>query len=424
MPTLARDADLKLMKNVAAWCAGSIEAIVALCDWHVQRPDDGGVLAFKHREGAKILAVAHLDYHCSGKVHELDEHHIVSSALDDRLGACLAYNLQAYAGVVADVVFCDKEEQGRSTLPLLGTKMLSKYNWIVEFDRRLEGAVCYQYTVMESYIKKHFELHIGSFSDICSICHTSPVGAFNVAVGYNNEHTEKCYATTAAIRAQMQRFHNFYQEFGDTKILHTPPAKTKWQERQSWGGWRGNGWDDDDDIKPGGYWRGGQHYVYDAKKKMYVPDIKPNNDSNKGTVTSAAHPRKWDSDNKGNIVPVSKNGADVVTPMELTPETRALLTRLGWVYNVVACCYVPLKLKDVVTILDVEKLKKSTLEEILRVEAAQSVENHQETADFLSEMYGKGDLSDEDIADYAKLGWHLNPETGKFFRMKVRAEAS
>lgn len=326
------DPRLALVHNIAAWCNGSIPAIMDMCDWHVQRPDDGGVLGFKGRKGAKVLAVAHLDYHCSGKVHEANRNRIVSSALDDRLGACLAYNIPIWLGIPLDVVFCDKEETGRSTLPMFGTKMLDKYNWIVEFDRRGEGAVCYQYACMEQPVQKHFTLHQGSFSDICTICHVSPVGAFNMAVGYENEHSETCHAPISAVLRQLKRFKAFYEEFGDVRILHTPPAKTTWQNRQSWKTPR---IDDDEDYGHYSSYSGvkttapvvaalydgaNRRRVWDRKAGKYIPEV-------------------WDPTERAWVKApatgktVNDIGGDVLTWDDMSFEDIQFVKELGWEWD-------------------------------------------------------------------------------------------
>jgi len=393
-----------MMKNIAVWCQGSIEGIVALCDWHVQRPSDGGVLAFKSRPGAKILAVAHLDYHCSGKVHEVTAEKIVSSALDDRLGACLAYNLQTYAGVTADVVFCDKEETGNSTLPLLGTKMLDKYNWIVEFDRRLEGAVCYQYHVMEKYIRKHFEFHHGTFSDICTICHTSPIGAFNVAVGYNQEHSETCYATADMIRAQMARFAAFYTEFGDTKILHTPPAKTAWQYRQSpvIGGYH-TGWnDDDDDAIPSGSWY--KDKVWDQKERKWVAD-------KKGNVIKL--PEKTASATKDDNGDAIDDASFVLSWKDLSAEERDLVKKAGWFYVPLHDCFTRVGNVNVVGVTP--PADALTLETFFKLD---DDANEQDYLGMLADMARAGELTPEDLAEYEQLGYRQDPDTGEFYAVK------
>lgn len=357
--------NLTLMRTVASWCGASLDAILEMCDWYVQRPDDGGVLGFKACEGAKILAVAHLDYVGSGKISELDEHHIVSSALDDRLGACLAYNLQAYIGVPADVVFCDKEEIGCSTLPLLGTKMLAKYNWIIELDRRGEGAVCYQYKVMESYIQKHFELHQGTFSDICTICHTSPVGAFNMAVGYDLEHTAKCNATVERITRQMNRLKAFYAEFGDTKILHTPPAKTAWQNRQRF---------EDDD------WN---NYVM-------------------GTVLPVVQPKKTTVEYEDE--PLNRAHCSTQEIIELTKK--------GWHWNTRHHVFCRFHNPALVLTMADEILYESEYYELLdEIDANR-------TGVELAQQYADGELTQEDLEDYETLGWRRDPDTGDFYQIE------
>lgn len=375
--------DLRLMENIATWCRASKESIVAMCDWHVQR-EDGGVLAFKGKEGAKILVVAHMDYLRSGTVHELDAHHIVSSALDDRLGCCLAYNLEYYTGIKADVVFTDMEESGRTTLPLFGKKMLDKYNWIVEFDRRGEGAVRYQFSCMDDYIKKHFTLHQGSFSDICKIYDYSPVGAFNMAVGYDGEHAETCNATTIRVCNQLIRFKRFYAEFGDTKIAHTPvvykPVHSNATGYQYW-----RKWDDDDDgytgTNYGTGWKG-PGGVWDPQKRLWTYD-------NKGNILPAAKviqlPGTYDPDEE------PKPAANPRTPQEalgLSKDTVIIDSELSDA--------------DIETLFD-----KGFVWDIDLQEWVLDMEIMDDDVDLK--------LTKEDLKEYEDMGFIYDPETGEFY---------
>lgn len=387
---VAGKGNLPLMTNIAAWCEGSITSILKMCDWHVQRESDGGVLGFRAAPGggAKVLAVAHLDYLGTGKVHEVDAHHIVSSALDDRLGACLAYNMQVWTGIPLDVVFCDKEERGESTLPTLGTAMLDKYNWIVEMDRRGEGAVCYEYTVMEPYIKKHFELHQGSFSDICTICHVSPVGAFNMAVGYDLEHTERCNATTVRVVNQLRRFRAFYNEFQDVRIEHKPPTNTMWQYRKN-RSWRGGSWSNDD-------W---------------------DNWGNHGTVESrqgkAKHDRNWTTDKHGVI---QLGTADVLLRWhKATLAEIQWLRTLGWIHNWNICGHGAFIKDDDIT----KPLTVKQFNEMLDDAAADK-----KMAQELKEMTDTGEMTDQDIVDYEQLGWHYSKRTGLWYKGEVPASGA
>ncbi len=405
--------NLALMELIGSWCQGSIPNILKMCDWHVQRETDKGVLGFRAAPGgkAKILVVAHLDYLGTGKVHELDAHHIVSSALDDRLGACLAYNLKHLLDIDADVVFCDKEEIGRSTLPMLGTAMLDKYNWIVEFDRRLEGAVCYQYTVMEPYIKKHFELHQGSFSDICTICHVSPVGAFNMAVGYDNEHGEKCNATTVRVVNQLKRFKAFYAEFCDTKIAHTPPAQTTYQNRQA-GGYRRVDFHDNLDSD---WWN---------ERGFSGHGDKPKINTHHTPGSKWVQGRGWVSDDKGNVIPMPAKTEptkpvttavsmppkddDDVTPLlwkDLHMDDIKWLTKRGWKFD----------FKLTMFTKNGDTTKPLTMKMFLDLDEDEA--DNKKMARELKELVADGELSAAEIRAYETIGWKRDPMTGEWYNL-------
>lgn len=244
--------DLRVM---AEYCRMSKLELVRRCDWHTHNANKG-YLAMKRTPGAKILAVAHIDFLASGVVHSVSKRRIVSSALDDRAGVYIVMDLLPKMGILADVLLTDNEEMGQSTIKDLGISMLEPYNWLVQFDRRNEGAVHYGYKEMAPLLEKHFpSVEFGAFSCIAAIEACSPVCAFNVGVGYSQEHSERCELSGKVLHRQMSRFLAFYTEMVDTKLPHVGTnvgeevhAKKyvyvpipKQQQQPSWGG---DGYDD------------------------------------------------------------------------------------------------------------------------------------------------------------------------------------
>lgn len=181
-----------------------------------------GVMIFKDR-GADILAVAHLDSvdkqaFCN---ISLSERKIYSPWLDDRLGAYIILFLLQKMGITTDILLTEGEESGRSTAQHFQTDEFPvhdrKYNWIVEFDRRGEDVVMYDYGTVElaDKLRKHgFEIGIGSFTDICYLGHLKR-SAFNVAIGYENYHSGGAWADLDVLDRQINRFVSFYKEYKD-----------------------------------------------------------------------------------------------------------------------------------------------------------------------------------------------------------------
>jgi len=209
------------LRKMAEYCSASKKDLVRACDWHTH-DSSSGYLAMRRTPGARILAVAHIDFLRSGKIHYVSRKRIVSSALDDRAGVYIVMDLLPKLGILADVLLTDNEETSGSTIRNLGVGMLDAYNWIVQFDRRNEGAVYYGYHEMLPILGKYFpSVERGTFTCISAIEACSPVGAFNVGVAYSQEHTEQCALDGVALNRQMMRFRDFYRDMVDTKIMHT-----------------------------------------------------------------------------------------------------------------------------------------------------------------------------------------------------------
>lgn len=186
--------------------------------------------------GADILAVAHLDtvqdtdhfYH----LPKLDR--IYNAQLDDRLGAYVILDLLPAMGIKLDVLFTEGEEEGKSTAAYFEPPEDKKYKWIVEFDRKGDDVVMYDYMdrASDDLLRKvgyPQGAYRGSFTDICKL-YDMKVKGFNWGVGYHDNHSRYGYLEVEELVEQMQKFHMFYGLYKDTHLPHekkvvsyTPP---------------------------------------------------------------------------------------------------------------------------------------------------------------------------------------------------------
>ena len=180
---------------------------------------NGGQLIYRDN-GAKVLAVAHLDYvgwtnpHFTRKGRRIN-----AMQLDDRLGAWVILDLLFSLGLDTDeydILLCDMEEVGDSTAQFFKPK--KQYNWVFEFDRRGTDFVSYQYSDTDlpslySGVTKSSE-GCGAFSDISYLGHLE-AAAINIGVGYHNAHTHYCYADLEDTLRQAANFVEFFKLFKD-----------------------------------------------------------------------------------------------------------------------------------------------------------------------------------------------------------------
>lgn len=193
---------------------------------------DNRVAYFKDNH-SKILAVAHLDhvnptgFQWSGRI-ELDRAMYFSPYLDDRLGVYTILHVLPALGVNVDILFTMDEENGTSTADLFSTTF--KYNWLVEFDRRGEDVVTYRYQDKEWEDKLKsvgFKVGAGTYTDICKL---QDLGckAFNVGVGYENEHNIHSFFVEEVYERQMARFVKFHDKYKETRFPHIKSVIPAW----------------------------------------------------------------------------------------------------------------------------------------------------------------------------------------------------
>lgn len=196
-------------------------------------PTKDGIFYFKaSEEPTDILAVAHLDnVHHSVDFHafsHMQDVIVYSPTLDDRLGAYVILKLLPQLGLHYDILLTEGEETGHTTASQF--EIDKKYNWIFEFDRRLDDVVMYQYETPKyaALLKGYgFKVGIGSFSDIGSLGHLGAT-AFNFGVGYEDEHSNYAHAYMSLLTGQIKRFVSFYKENKDTAM---PFEQTKSYKR-------------------------------------------------------------------------------------------------------------------------------------------------------------------------------------------------
>ena len=197
-------------------------------------------------QGASILAVCHTDTvqkptHFA-RVQDTNFDWVFCETFDDRLGVYTILDQLPSMGIKMDLLFTTNEERGKSTADLL-KETVRPYNWIVEFDRRGDDVVFYEYDspALHAAIKEvGFLKGAGSFTDICSLEHLK-VSAFNVGMGHQDEHGSMARLHLPTYIQQLRLFHKFWQKNKDTAFPHVPPQRVRY-DRQS-AHWL-DGWND------------------------------------------------------------------------------------------------------------------------------------------------------------------------------------
>jgi len=192
--------------------------------------------------GSKVLAVAHMDTVINVRKKFNFNTYTRSNAriikcptLDDRLGVYIITDmLPALLGEKwADILLTDEEESGSSTSDIFVDKYKDEkeYNWIVEFDRhggelaKTEHAVLYNYSINGKEFKAALnsagftKLGRGSFTDITTM-QDMGVKAFNVAVGYVDNHSTKAFMYPAQTELAVTNFIGFYNTNKEVVFKH------------------------------------------------------------------------------------------------------------------------------------------------------------------------------------------------------------
>ena len=174
--------------------------------------DERGALI--HRDyGSDVLFIAHLDYVGEDTVKRprwfgKNGSKVAHDSLDNRLG-CWALEALIAAGVQADLLFTDCEETGRSTVSEFVADK-GRYRFALSMDRRGDDVVLYQYETSKRWRRlcgRWWPIGMGSYSCVASL--QLGIVAANVGVGYEDEHTGRCWANLRTTKRQMSKVASF-----------------------------------------------------------------------------------------------------------------------------------------------------------------------------------------------------------------------
>ena len=195
---------------------------------------------------APVLAIAHIDTAVFGEadrnkfLYSKEKQMVVCGSLDDRLGIwALTQKLPKFIGHRGyDILLTTGEETGRSSAKDFSAEA-EKYNWIFELDRRGCDAVHYGFTSKPwlTALKDYgWDMGEGSFSDI-SMLEQGTVSAVNFGIGYNNAHSENCYAFMEQVTTQLMRVAAFYRMYDGSRFKHTykEPSPMSWKDNYNYG---------------------------------------------------------------------------------------------------------------------------------------------------------------------------------------------
>lgn len=177
--------------------------------------------------GSNVLGIAHLDSVQTTKhfyMLNIDgKEYVFNAQLDDRLGAYTLLSLLPKLGITCDVLLTYGEETGKSTAQFF--KPTKKYKWMFQFDRRGEDVARYMYAgefLDERLRRAGFkDLQPGMKTDICYL-ESMGCSGFNVACGYEDEHSARASADMEMYTRQVEKFMAFYSKFKNLAFVHTP----------------------------------------------------------------------------------------------------------------------------------------------------------------------------------------------------------
>ena len=164
---------------------------------------------------------------------------VTSSELDDRLGIAVLLAIIQSSGMdclhLSDcaMLITDNEEMGQSTSALFAAdckqnpERFGSPNWLLNFDRRGSDSVCYGYeNDTLSSLLRHCGHTIGqgTCSDI-SRMESLGVSGVNIGVGYQNEHSLKCFVYLRDTLQSIIRAECFCSQFRHIRFEFTLPTK-------------------------------------------------------------------------------------------------------------------------------------------------------------------------------------------------------
>jgi hypothetical protein len=180
-----------------------------------------GIFIYKDN-GAKILAVAHLDYVENNKRFNIVGNRIYTPQLDDRLGVHMILDVLPKFDLQYDILLTEGEESGQSTAQHFVLPAGKEYNWIFEVDRMGTYSVMYQYETpayVELLRRYDIKLGLGSFTDICELDHLGVMG-INFACGYYNNHSINSYVDTDDLTLVFDKVIPFLKAEYENKYPH------------------------------------------------------------------------------------------------------------------------------------------------------------------------------------------------------------
>lgn len=259
--TLSNEQLLRLKKRCEQPIAKIIKEMAKRKDTIVHETADGPLVHWKN--GSSVLGVCHMDYVEVPHKWKVDFHSgkVFTPRLDDRLGLFILLDLLPSFDIHLDLLFTDNEEKGRSTAKHLELKE-HQYNWVVEFDRRGDGTVLYQYDHCEPWKKllknSGFDVQFGSVSDISYL--DLGVCGMNVGVGYHHEHSKECYMQFSELKRNINLFLRFYEQQQATKHVFDKACIPSYSGRYGGGRYPGRS----TTTASEDYYRGGGSYYGSA----------------------------------------------------------------------------------------------------------------------------------------------------------------
>lgn len=194
-------------------------------DWYLFQDNGANILAVAHLDNVNpatsVKGFGHVNYRGTN-----NEKRVYCPQFDDRLGAYILLDLLPgiFGGTPYDILLTTNEEIGMSTarnfLPPAG----KDYNWMVEFDRRGEDVVFYDYENPDwraAFLDAGFRVGSGSFSDVAALKFLRICGV-NIGVGYHDEHSKYAYMIENELIPQLEKFYRFFMLYKDTKFPFDP----------------------------------------------------------------------------------------------------------------------------------------------------------------------------------------------------------
>lgn len=206
-------------RRIKAHCTATIGDYVKRDDFTMHLTADGQFYLFQDN-GANILAVAHLDTVNSADNSPFVQYgnHVWSMALDDRLGVYIITEVLPVLGIECDILLTVGEESCRSTAAYFEAPR--QYNWVVEFDRKGDDVVTYQYADTawhEALQSAGAKIGMGCYTDIAELHHLK-VACVNFGCGYKRAHTKWCNANLKTTRRMITQFADFYWRYHATQF--------------------------------------------------------------------------------------------------------------------------------------------------------------------------------------------------------------